>query len=586
MPYTTVSSPFDVRELAEHLKDPHRSKPVVVVSSTSTGPTISCGDLARRLDTKADVYLLASPKAAYEFEDHMPDDTHVYNGAIRSYPTGTGWMTGTHTSPVRLAYTDTARRAFNEVIRDVEAMEAYVPPAASRWVSAPARKTGPASAPVQVSGTVSILMDPDGAAVKIDGGIARIDTSALAPGIPASLFLEPGMEVTGTLTDGLLDVSAMFRTRTEAFDEIAEGSAYPAMVTGPKTVAVFPGLDVRFASGADEGTVIAVSVEVKGRVDGKGWRLCTADEVTGQAPEFTPGRGAWITLPEPSPEPEPEGPAAEAAIPDIDPFAAWETVRRTLEDLLRDNAVLTSQVEDYRAESERRSAPSTDTGPIPLPSSAAAGAEAARMREHIARLNRDMANMAADHREQLRELPELASENARLVRLNEQLREAVRVERERANRARAAAKANAADDAAESILFNDPAEQFRHEVYMEWARRIPAASKADLPLPGYGIGPDFLESIDTVQGVDRSKVVAVAVEVLTGLAESIPGREMHRLRNGHAGTGNFAEDKDLGKVWRVSLQIKTASARRMHFWRGEGGYITFSDIGVHDDALN
>lgn len=584
MPYTTVSSAFDVRELAEHLKDPHRSRPVVVVSSTSNGPTISCPDLARRLDGKAEVYLLSTAKAAYEFEDHMPDDTSVYGGAARSYPTGTRWITGTHMSPVRLAYTDTAARAFKEVVRDVESMEAYTPPAPATWVSKPAQAAVPA--PATVAGTVSILMDPDGAAVKIDGGIARIDTSTLAPGIPASSFLQPGMKVTGTLSDGLLDVSGMFTSRTEAFDRITEGAAYPAMVTGPKTVALFPGLDIRFASGAGEGTVIAVTVEIKGRADGKGWRLCTADDVTAEAFEFVPGRGAWITLPEPVEHTPEEEPPAEAENPEIDPFTAWETVRRTLEDLVRENAVLSSQVDDYRSEAERNSGPSTDTGPIPLPSSAAAGAEVARMREHIARLKRDMSNMAADHREQLRELPSLAAENAQLRRVNEQLRETVRLERDRASRARAAAKANAADDAAESVLFTDPADQFRHEVYMEWARRIPAASKTDLPLPEYGIGPDFLESIDTVQGVDRSKVVAVAVEVLTGLAESIPGREMHRLRNGCAGTGNFAENKSLGKVWRVSLQVKTASARRMHFWRGEAGYITFSDIGVHDDALN
>lgn len=581
MPYTTVSSAFDVRELAEHLKDPHRSRPVVVVSSTVNGPTIPCTDLSRRLEGIADVYLLTSAKTAYEFEDHMPDDTSVYGGAARSYPPGTRWITGTHLSPVRLAFPDTAARAFTEVIRDVEGMESYAPKEVSTWVSAPAVKAP--AVPATVTGTVSILMDPDGAAVKIDGGIARIDTSAFAPGIPASAILEPGMEVAGTLSDGVLDVSGMFRTRTLAFDQIAEGAAYPAMVTGPKTVALFPGLDIRFASGAEEGAVIAVSVEVKGRADGKGWRLIAAD-TAGEAPEFITGRGPWITLPE-LPEPEPAAETAEADIPDIDPFAAWETVRRTLENLLHENTVLTSQVEDYRAESER-SDQSTDTGPIPLPTAAAAGAEAARMREHIARLKRDMAGMAADHRIQLRELPELARENAQLRRVNEQLRETVRVERERANRARAAAKANADDDDAESILFNDPAAQFRHEVYLEWARRIPAASKADLPLPEYGIGPDFLESINTVQGVDRSKVVAVAVEVLTGLAESIPGREMHRLRNGYAGTGNYVEDRALGSVWRVSLQIKTASARRMHFWRGDGGYITFSDIGVHDDALN
>ncbi|WP_247828135.1 hypothetical protein [Arthrobacter antioxidans] len=32
-----------------------------------------------------------------------------------------------------------------------------------------------------------------------------------------------------------------------------------------------------------------------------------------------------------------------------------------------------------------------------------------------------------------------------------------------------------------------------------------------------------------------------------------------------------------------SLQVKSASARRLHFWRGNDGKITLATVGVHGD---
>ena len=79
-----------------------------------------------------------------------------------------------------------------------------------------------------------------------------------------------------------------------------------------------------------------------------------------------------------------------------------------------------------------------------------------------------------------------------------------------------------------------------------------------------------------------SKIISVAVEVLTGLAERLPSRELHRLRGSPYGQGQVV-DPELGTAWRVSLQVRTASARRMHFWRGTDGRVVFATVGVHDD---
>jgi hypothetical protein len=79
-------------------------------------------------------------------------------------------------------------------------------------------------------------------------------------------------------------------------------------------------------------------------------------------------------------------------------------------------------------------------------------------------------------------------------------------------------------------LFADPLEQLDFEIRLAWARRIPAAEKRARPLGTYHVGPVFLSSLAEIDGVDRTKVVDVIVEVLTGLVHELPGRDTHQLR--------------------------------------------------------
>lgn len=204
-----------------------------------------------------------------------------------------------------------------------------------------------------------------------------------------------------------------------------------------------------------------------------------------------------------------------------------------------------------------------------------------RLRSQVALLTREKTDMLGDHRRAMADADDLAGENVRLAHTVERLRDDIRTERARAARARQMSR-DIPDVADDGPLFKDPDDQFRHEIYLEWTTRIPAASKAENPLAEYSFADGFLSSVEEIQGVERSKIVAVAVEVLTGLADSMPGRDMHRLRSGHPGAG-FMEDPGLGTAWRVALQVKTASARRMHFWRGSEGKVVFASVGVHDD---
>jgi hypothetical protein len=130
--------------------------------------------------------------------------------------------------------------------------------------------------------------------------------------------------------------------------------------------------------------------------------------------------------------------------------------------------------------------------------------------------------------------------------------------------------------------FTNPVEQFRHEVYLEWTRRILPGEKEEYPLADYALGPDFLASIASTGGLSREKVVQVVVEVLTGRAKDMPQRALHYLTQGEAGPP-VSRASDGAVCVRVYLESRTASARRLHFWRLDGGGLELSRVGLHDD---
>ncbi len=132
------------------------------------------------------------------------------------------------------------------------------------------------------------------------------------------------------------------------------------------------------------------------------------------------------------------------------------------------------------------------------------------------------------------------------------------------------------------FLFLDPEAQFRHDLYEHWVHRVHASEKAERPLLDYSLGPEFLPSLDALEGVSRSKVLDVLVEVLTGRAETMTSRDLHRLRRGLGGNDAPVQREDGAVCWRVSLQNNSPSARRLHYWRSPEG-IELSRVVVHDD---
>ena len=134
-------------------------------------------------------------------------------------------------------------------------------------------------------------------------------------------------------------------------------------------------------------------------------------------------------------------------------------------------------------------------------------------------------------------------------------------------------------------IFFDPDQGFRHLVTAQWALRLPSNQQKETPLKEYILGPNFLESLDNLQGISREKVVDVVVEIATGIANELAGREVHRLREGAGGDERVVVREDGAVGWRASPQVGTSSARRIHYWILSGGSIEFSRVTVHDDFL-
>jgi hypothetical protein len=132
-------------------------------------------------------------------------------------------------------------------------------------------------------------------------------------------------------------------------------------------------------------------------------------------------------------------------------------------------------------------------------------------------------------------------------------------------------------------LFEEPTQQFRHEVYVEWAERTTAQDKAQRPWREPVIGPGFLLTLSNTDGVDRSKVVEVVADVISGHAEQLSGRAMHHLRRGEGANDPVVTRPDGAVCWRIYLQHKSPSARRLHFWRLPDGSIELSSVRLHDD---
>lgn len=582
--------------LADLLNGDARKRPVVVITipSARDEPWIDVDEVAHEAGELADVYLMPTSDITWEFSHRMSHGTQVYGGAGRVYPVGHEWLTDLQRSPLRFAWSERdGEKATQQLISDMFRMAA----AAGLLHSKPTRYLREVDAVVRwvVAGR---------ALVEVGNPLpATIAEELTVDDVPIDRLVAPGQTVKGWLDPetNRVDVTRSLSTSDEALAAYSIGDVVLAKVTGvdertaelllyPETttppvvvpvqiedVTANPFDDLRLLM--TEGDVVAARV----RTVGPAWSLVLRDvdddEPITPAPSLLPGGPPWLVedIDEPAsaeesaplPPPTPSTPAGDHAA-----------------GLAESTAVPASPV--------RQPAPVPGPRPIPRPAPANAPASSSQptastkalllqidgQKAEINRLRREEAalrgqlNASSDEREQLRFLYEQAERRAN--RAENELKSA------RA-RLRKAGSAKVVPSAEEAPRFADREQGFKYLVLTQWASRTIPTEQTARPLPDYVLGPNFLDSLDALEGVKPQKVADVVFEIVTGRAPEIEGRKVHRLRTGSGGSDPYRVRGDGAVAWRASLQVNSASARRIHYWiLPDGGY-EIDSVAIHDD---
>lgn len=565
---TRVADVSGVVALGHHLLDADRLRPVVVVTVPSGRgePYIDAEAVARAVGDLAEVVVVPTEHVGWRLSAVLPRLTAVYGGAGRVYPVGTEWHHAPGRAPLRFAYSEEEGEAAAEALISDALRLAEDAGLVRQAAGEPA------------GGEVLRVLPPSRAVVRLDeGGTATVWSELTVPGVPVDRLLRTGQRVTGVLTGDRLDVTAMLADR-EAF------SPEPGDVVLARVVAVRPDV-VHLALLPDEvvavprdratsapdaladlfsvGEVVVARVAWLGPGDRPALRLDDVgpEVAPGAVPAILPGGPPWLAVPAHTGEDED---AADGGEP-----GGVGPERRDTPDAGGDEA--------GRGQ-ERRARP-----PKGATASMALALEAARA---LARAEADRADRAeadlAEARRTVRELTELArslqEDRGRLQGQVQAQRTQLRLRA--TDRRREPGTVVAPPEVVAG--FTDPEEQFRHEVYVAWVETVPAGEKAQRPLPQYRVGPDFLASLESEGSGLRAKVVRVVVEVLTGLAESLDGREVHRLRLGPGGDDPVVVRDDGAVCWRAAVQRNTPAARRLHYWK-LGDVVELSRVTLHDD---
>jgi len=562
-----VESAEEAEELARHLLDPERSHPVVLVTRAAgqAAPYVDVGSLTEPLQGLAEVWELPTGPLSWAFAHAMPPLCDVYGGAARVYPPGRAWASDPYAAPLRFVYGPA----------DGPAAVAQLTTDALRAVRAEGSFGAAAAGSVAVEGTVMGVTAGRGLVSITRGaaGMASIWTELVATGVEDGRLLRRGMAVAGLLdlSSRRLDVSGARVPPGEALARYEVGSVvlglvrsveralcvvdllpdHPVAIEPEDVVATSRPVDLRRL--ITEGEVLLAKVVERGELP-EDWRLSLVavepDEAPLPAPSILRGGPPWLAPP----------------ASDEDALAPVAVVEAPAAPPAPPRAVVPAPA----------SAPAS---PGPAGGASASGRPGEEALQALQALAIERDNLLAELQRQREAAHEAAREltalrtgmrraNRRLEHVQGQLNEAL---------------AELGRSANDEALFGDRLEQLRFEVSLAWARRVPADQKRELPLAPWSVGPDFFASWDAVQGVARSKVVEVVVEVLSGLVFQVAGRELHQLRTGPGGDDPVRTRADGATCWRVSLQVRTPSARRLHYWQLNDGSIELSSIRLHDD---
>ncbi|HEY8721939.1 hypothetical protein, partial [Pengzhenrongella sp.] len=305
-----VGSAQEAGELAAHLLDRTRTRPVVVISIASgrLEPFIEPEPVAHALGDFAEVVVVPTNEVSWALSRALPDMTQVYGGAGRVYPIGLDWTGDYRLSPLRFAYTAQEGAGAGDLL-----VEDAIGMAARAGVR---QETKTSSR--RVSGTVSALFPPTRAFVTLlDGSLATVWQELTTSHAPIDRVLVRGQFVEGMLDDatGRLDISELLRPAAESLDEYQPGAVVLVQVAtvtvDAVTVLLHPdvsatiqreqvttneldGLDALFSAGE----ILPARIDARSRLSFE-LRLDDLDDVDEPlaAPSLMPDGPPWLELP-------------------------------------------------------------------------------------------------------------------------------------------------------------------------------------------------------------------------------------------------------------------------------------------------
>lgn len=607
-----VTNTSEAEALAALLNGDSRTKPTVVVTVASghTEPYADVERIAAEIGDLADLYLVTTGGHTWAFSNKMTPGTQVYGGAGRVYPVGLGWNIDLKQAPLRFAWSKSeGPKLTGQLIDDALDMAA----AAGLFDSARTASTRERRA-----GTVRSIMS-ERALVALDGGdMASVPPQLAQAGVPIERVLAPGMHVDGVLEkkSRWLDIRESRPTAEEALKTYAAGDVVPAEVrsvlAGSADLRLHPDVTVElFRSDVtgdpddDLSALLTPGEVVLARVIATGpkWRLSLREvrehDTAREALALYAGGPPWLDPDAPPPAPvehvDPEPARAEPAPAETAPAAVAPVVEPVAEPVPAAPAkpAIPSPAMMPRRKGEPvravRPAPAPSPEPSPMPEKEPAPAKKAAVQSmslQVTAIKAEKAHLEAELAELRDQVSGLRNERVQFAK--DLARAARQVETRDAELARMRsqlrrAKQRTAPPDVALPVFADRERGFRHLVEAAWARRIPVGEQPTRPLPDYAIGERFLDSVDALEGIAVDKIADVVMEVLTGLAEQSTGRELHQLRTSAGGNAAPQSRPDGAVCYRVSMQIHTPSARRLHFWKCPDGTIELSRVVVHDD---
>lgn len=590
-----VANEEQAEQLAAHLNGTERARPTVVVTTPAQSPEpyIDAERIADELGDLAEVYVIETGPHTWAFSRRMADQTQVYGGAGRAYPPGHDWVTDRRRSPLRFAF-DQAEgdRATTLLIEDGLDMAALAGLIGADTATHRRRAEG------EVVRVIS-----ERAFVKVDAGMPLVVPPQLAaPDVPLDRVLTKGMRVHGWYDEQ----SRWFDVRESRLDPVeAVAAAYRpgdtvlALVSDieadvvrvqlhPEVIVDLPRRSVTSDAAADLRELFSRDEVVRLQLleTSPTWTARLADPGGDVVPAVAlyPGGPPWLIEPEePEVAYEAEQPAPitptvasvplEAVTPEPSPLDESADAQED-DDVAATRGPTPLAMPRRRGETVRPAVAAEPAPELPArPSGAAITSLSLKVTELQARVADLEARLTATEHER-QQLVVLRQEDQATIHRQEiqlrKLRKKVRT-----------AGTTSADPA--PVAFADREKGFRYLVLTAWARRTPVAEQPERPLPDFMIGPDFLESLDQVEGISESKVADVVFEIATGLAEQMPGRDVHPLRTGPGGSDPVCVRDDGARCWRAALQQNTPSARRIHYWRLPGGGLELSRVVLHDD---